>query len=727
MLFVLQRTPMSAKADENTYVNLYKNDTYVERLDTVNQAFDKMTDASADYTLEMSGSQTLSGYEQWPSVKSITITVPQSDEEYGWSTMFALEAANTTVHCDVHLKDWVTLSAPGSDNSANTFNLGNYSLIVDDAGGHYTYIQNINIIGDADAKIIFNGGSQGFTGCTINVPTVIESSTGYFHLNAGNDEKSTIENWYTYDTNHKTNGDFSVNGNIEINHLYSIDDTDGTEKAGILMTHETSAVIHNISAEKIYIDVTPSSYIDIDNYNQILKFDGVFDGEIEIAVFISSSNDDYTHYELKMDLSKLLYAPNVYSDVTMSYTYDCSSFNGEGSTAYTYETVLEQRDGYYGYYEQFPEFDIDGRIFQITETGDYTKTLSFKDTELLKNVSYTVSKYYGGEISDSIATVSTSGNAFTLHVKNQDNVDKLRVTVEAEYASGILNIEIPVYVVEPVNNVAMDQSYVEFKDGYFNNYSYIVNLTYDRPADTSKENVQIYSTDTDIISFETEETDTGYKIKVSAMGCGTAAVKALVNGQVCECNFKVDMPVTAYVSEDTYMQTAQRITNITWTIGKGNSRYVQAIPVIGFDEKVFFDYDISFVSADESVMKIDVVKNYMIYATAVKTGNTTLTITCNGFVTQIPVIVTEEQSDLEPSEPDNTNPDTPDNNYTGMALNDYGWWYMTNGALDWNYTGMALNDYGWWYITNGALDLTYTGTATNEYGEWQFVNGYIIY
>ena len=46
------------------------------------------------------------------------------------------------------------------------------------------------------------------------------------------------------------------------------------------MTHETSAVIHNISAEKIYIDVTPSSYIDIDNYNQILKFDGVFDGRL---------------------------------------------------------------------------------------------------------------------------------------------------------------------------------------------------------------------------------------------------------------------------------------------------------------------------------------------------------------------------------------------------------------------------------------------------------------
>lgn len=696
MLFVLQRTPMSAKADENTYVNLYKNDTYVERLDTVNQAFDKMTDASADYTLEMSGSQTLSGYEQWPSVKSITITVPQSDEEYGWSTMFALEAANTTVHCDVHLKNWVTLSAPGSDNSANTFNLGNYSLIVDDAGGHYTYIQNINIIGDADSKIIFNGGSQGFTGCTINVPTVIESSTGHFHLNAGNDEKSTIENWYTYDTNHKTNGDFSVNGNIEINHLYSIDDTDGTEKAGTLMMHETSAVIHNISAEKIYIDVTPSSYIDIDNYNQILKFDGVFDGEINVSVYISSSNDDYTHYELKMDLSKLLYAPNVHSDVTMSYTYDSSSFNGEGSTAYTFEAVLEQRDGYYGYYEQFPEFDIDGRIFQITEIGDYTKTLSFKDTELLKNVSYTVSKYYGGEISDSIAAVSTSGNAFTLHVKNLDNVDKLRVTVEAEYASGILNIEIPVYIVEPVNNVAMDQSYVEFKDGYFNNYSYIVNLIYDRPADTSKENVLIYSTDTDIISIETEETDTGYKIKVSAMGCGTAAVKALVNGQVCECNFKVDMPVTAYVSEDTYMQTAQRIINTTWNIGKGDARYVIAPPEIAFSEKPYFNYDISFESSDESVLKIDVVKNYLVHVTALKKGNVTLTITCNGFVTQIPVVVTDKKIG---------NIVVPED-YTGMIQNDITgekYWF-DNGIMAANKQVYSPQDDAWyWFDADGRM------------------------
>jgi hypothetical protein len=36
-----------------------------------------------------------------------------------------------------------------------------------------------------------------------------------------------------------------------------------------------------------------------------------------------------------------------------------------------------------------------------------------------------------------------------------------------------------------------------------------------------------------------------------------------------------------------------------------------------------------------------------------------------------------------------------------------------------------VNEYGWWYMTNGALDLTYNGTADNEYGTWNVVNGHV--
>lgn len=34
-----------------------------------------------------------------------------------------------------------------------------------------------------------------------------------------------------------------------------------------------------------------------------------------------------------------------------------------------------------------------------------------------------------------------------------------------------------------------------------------------------------------------------------------------------------------------------------------------------------------------------------------------------------------------------------DNSYTGMAVNEYGWWYLTDGEIDWDYTGMACNEY----------------------------------
>lgn len=39
--------------------------------------------------------------------------------------------------------------------------------------------------------------------------------------------------------------------------------------------------------------------------------------------------------------------------------------------------------------------------------------------------------------------------------------------------------------------------------------------------------------------------------------------------------------------------------------------------------------------------------------------------------------------------------------------------------------GEKLNDYGWWYIRNGALDLTYNGPADNQYGTWNVVNGHV--
>ena len=42
-----------------------------------------------------------------------------------------------------------------------------------------------------------------------------------------------------------------------------------------------------------------------------------------------------------------------------------------------------------------------------------------------------------------------------------------------------------------------------------------------------------------------------------------------------------------------------------------------------------------------------------------------------------------------------------------------------------NHTGLAVNEYGWWYMTNGTVDFTYNGLAENEYGVWNVVNGHV--
>lgn len=648
MLF-LCLSGITVKADDDSYVILYKNGEYVQKFDTVNQAFDSMTDRTADYVIEMLGSQILYGYEQWPTVSSITITVPEDDSEYGWSTNFALQSEYTTINSDVHLKDWVTLRgvSQNEDEKSKTINLGDYSLIVDDAGGHYTYISDISIIGGDNSKIVFDGGCQGFWGCTFNVSTVITNGNGFFDLNDSKGEKSHVKNWYT-------NGRFSINGNVEVDNLYAVDSFSG--QPGQLTLMGANALIHNISASAINIWIDSTDYVNVEGYNQIAKIDGTFDGNIFVNVE-EYNDDNYSKYKPSMDLSKLFYAPNIKTDVSLSYTLD----NSDGSGRYTFNTALAQRDGYYGFFGQFPEFNIDGRVINAAFAGDYTKAVSFGDKANLKNVEYTVEPYdWNKVISESQVYLSSTDDSVSVHIKDLSGLDKFKVKVKAEYTYGTMYHTIPVYIVDSIGGASFDKDYVEFNDGYFNNYSYVINLTYDKPSDSSKENVVIYSTDTDIISFTKEKTDSGYCIKVSAIGCGTAAIKAIVNDKECVCNFKVAMPVNAYDSDESYMQTSQRINNTTFKIAKGESKYIEAIPVLAFAEKPLLGYDISFKSSDDSLLKITSIKNYKVYVTALKAGSASLIINCNGFETQIPFTVTKQMIG---------NIEIPDN-YTGMVRND---------------------------------------------------------
>lgn len=62
-------------------------------------------------------------------------------------------------------------------------------------------------------------------------------------------------------------------------------------------------------------------------------------------------------------------------------------------------------------------------------------------------------------------------------------------------------------------------------------------------------------------------------------------------------------------------------------------------------------------------------------------------------------------------------------NYTGVAQNEYGWWRVAGGVVDFKYTGVAKNDYGWWRIEKGKVIFDANGLFQNEYGWWKIDNG----
>lgn len=88
--------------------------------------------------------------------------------------------------------------------------------------------------------------------------------------------------------------------------------------------------------------------------------------------------------------------------------------------------------------------------------------------------------------------------------------------------------------------------------------------------------------------------------------------------------------------------------------------------------------------------------------------------------------------------------------YTGFAENQYGWWYIKNGKVDFSKTDIikgkvdsisgwwyvkggkvqridtvAKNANGWWAVFDGKVNFDYTGIAKNDYGYWYCKNGMV--
>ncbi|MBQ8083851.1 MAG: hypothetical protein IJ241_06700 [Clostridia bacterium] len=49
---------------------------------------------------------------------------------------------------------------------------------------------------------------------------------------------------------------------------------------------------------------------------------------------------------------------------------------------------------------------------------------------------------------------------------------------------------------------------------------------------------------------------------------------------------------------------------------------------------------------------------------------------------------------------------------TGVYVNEFGWWFVRNGEVDFQYNGIASNNVGKWYITDGQVNFDWSGAYT---------------
>ncbi len=65
--------------------------------------------------------------------------------------------------------------------------------------------------------------------------------------------------------------------------------------------------------------------------------------------------------------------------------------------------------------------------------------------------------------------------------------------------------------------------------------------------------------------------------------------------------------------------------------------------------------------------------------------------------------------------------------YTGIKKNEYGWWRIEKGLVNFNATGIYKNEYGWWRVEDGKVNFDAQEIYKNEYGWWKTTDGKVTF
>lgn len=617
--------PANVFAETRSGVVLYTNGTVTGEYDTINEAFDKMTDEQAEYEVQLKDSQNLTGYASWPKVKSITIGVYDPEgNSYGAAVLLRLEQLNTNLQSEVHFKDSIQLSYMYTNKIAD-FNLQGYDLYVDytDAGWVTSFV-NLNIKDEIGSEVILNGNSQLVNG-SLSVLTVRSNSvyndygysTGYMTFSLAEGTHSYIQNFYGENLLKIKIDGGTKNAPMIIENIYSENPYLPGEQDGMVAIespHEFQISIGNIYALRTTMGI---------NCYEMEQNDVKIWGNVTGTVYVTYTEDlTQPVREGKLPNKEsveqpLFYAPKLKDgQVKLSYTTGCH-YNERSFYPYDYSGILYSEDGYY-IANNIPGVYLDKAFCMIGDRAEVQVSYELENREDIESVKWEIT-YQNISAADSQAKLTWDEKTVTANIMTFFRNKEYMLLMTATYKDGsVIHVGIPVYMTTWLKTpFTLDKTSVHF-DSYTELSTETLNFTY---KSNWLPSVMETTTDSKIVSLVGEDKK---KRNFKVTGCGKATITVYVGDEVQQCEVTVDMPVSK-----------KRV----WvTPGSENSLkyepyYVTEIPG---------ELDGAVIECmDQTIAKAEHTGWGTVKVTGLKKGETTLKITYRDYVKEIPVVVGE--------------------------------------------------------------------------------------
>lgn len=535
-------------------VELYKNNMYVGTYTTINKAFDKMTDTNGAYTVHIYSGQLLTGYAQWPKVKSIEIIPRLEKEDYGYATNFLISEKYTTFNSDVTFSDWISV-LPNTRDPITGFpnpdtyymDLQGYTLtLTEEIIGHNGYFGwgdegGFHISGGAGSKIVKDSGFQ-FICSSIDVETLELVPWDKRHGVWG-------DVWFCGITEDCRVKNLILDGEIEV------DGQDGKTYEFIIdkVSDSQKLTVQNGGGVDIKVKQLPAGIDLMVEYETVYALEtGSFSYTgttvpkgIEVRTIFNSKAGQTLPTEgpgfMPLGSNRaLLYAPNVPQELVSFMGRRESMISVDDNNTYGYDQIwyegtIESESGYY-YSENIPTVTPSQSIILASKETSGTilfngvnKNGDFKRVEW-KAETHNISTYEYSDTTDEIIGYYDANTLnYTYPNYGSNYVTYLIGTFTHEDA--VIEVTIPMLHSAAASNVSFAVDKASVVMAYFTQYS--IKLNYTASADTK---MIATVTNADVLQIADISNN---ELSFYTMNPGTTTLRVYIGDKVAECTITV--------------------------------------------------------------------------------------------------------------------------------------------------------------------------------------------